>query len=109
MKKRMYLIQCMFLLIMGAILLILTFTLEEKSRWLDIAKIFYFVFVFLFQLGWFIINKNKKIENVNDEEIKKLLQEGRKKEAIEKIMKDSNCGLLKGILYVGNLEAHKKV
>lgn len=104
MKRRLYLIQCVFLLIIGVVLVILTFTVKEKNNWLEISKLLYFVFNILFQVKSFVLNKNEKIDNVDDEEIKRLLKEGKKVDAIKKIKEDNKCSLLNAIFYVGDIE-----
>ena len=65
--------------------------------------------VIFLQIWGFILNKTEKIENVNDEEIKQLLQAGKKKDAIKKVFEDSKCGFLKAIFYVGDLEKNLNI
>ena len=106
MKKKTLLILTAFLIITGIIILILSFTIEGKPIWFEITRSLYWIIAFSFQLGLYRVNKNEKIENVDDEEIKQLLQEGKKKEAIEKVKESSKCSLLNAIFYVGDLESH---
>lgn len=65
MKRKLYLVQCIFLLVTGAILTVLTFTFKEKNYYLDISKTLYLIFSFLFQLENFVL-KNEKIKNIKN-------------------------------------------
>ena len=104
MKKKTLSILTTFLVITGIIILILSFTIKGNPIWLAVTRILYGIIGFSAQLGWYMLNKKEKIENVNDDEIKQLLRGGKKKEAIEKVVRDSKCGLLNAIFYVGDLE-----
>lgn len=104
MNKKFYSVQCLFLAIIGIILLILSVTTKDRLAWLDHAKNLYWVLAILVQLEWFVIEKKKKVENMDDQAKKKLLNENKKEDAITKVMKDSKCGILDATIYVGELE-----
>lgn len=104
MQRKKLSILTAFLIITGIIILILSFTIQGNPIWLDVIKILYWIIGFSVQLGWYMLNKNEKIENVDDEEIKRLLKEGKKVDAIKKIKEDNKCSLLNAIFYVGDIE-----
>lgn len=94
----------LFGIITVTIILILSFTIKERPFWLDVAQVLWMILYVISQIWSFVQHKKEKIENVNDDEIKQLLRGGKKKEAIEKVVRDSKCGLLNAIFYVGDLE-----
>ena len=103
-KKTLNSIWITFGVITGIVFFILSKTIAETPFWLEVLQLLWTVMAIVLQIWGFILNKNEKIENVNDDEIKQLLRGGKKKEAIEKVVKDSKCGLLNAIFYVGDLE-----
>lgn len=93
-------------IIIGVLLLIFKFTFVERPIWFEVAEFLFIIWSTLSGIKWYLSDKNKKIDNVNDDEIKQLLQEGKKKEAIERVKENSKCSLLNAIFYVGDLENH---
>lgn len=103
-RKTLNSIWITFGIITGIIILILSFTIKERPFWLDVAQGLWTILYVVSQIWSFVQQKKEKIENVNDDEIKQLLRGGQKKEAIEKVVRDSKCGLLNAISYVADLE-----
>ena len=91
------------LMICGLVLLILNVTLFKDIDWLGLTTTVIYIFVLL--IDWAIWNIDEKIKNVNEEELKQLIKNGKKSDAVKKIRKDNKCSLLSARLYVADLEA----
>ena len=100
MKLRVWL-NC-FLIFYCVALLVFMFSTDERPFWYDVAS--FLPVIVLSAQSWYYWRKEQKIENVDDNEIKALLKDGQKKEAILKIREDGQCGLLSAIIYVRELE-----
>ena len=91
-----------FLIFYCVALLVFMFSTEARPFWYDVAS--FLPVIVLSAQSWYYWRKEQKIENVDDNEIKALLKNGKKKEAILKIREDGQCGLLSAIIYVRELE-----
>lgn len=100
MKLRVWL-NC-FLIIYCVALLVFMFSTDERPFWYDVAS--FLPIIVLCAQSWYYWRKEQKLESVNDNEIKVMLKENKKKEAILKVREDGRCGLLSAIIYVGELE-----
>ena len=100
----------LFIIIGIVILAALIFTPAPVviCSWLDIVRDVFIFMVLIFNVLCLREYQNEKIENVDDEEIKRLLKKGKKVDAIKKIKEDNKCSLLKAIFYVGDIEKSLK-
>lgn len=100
MKLRVWL--NLFLIVCGVVLVFFIFSTAERPFWYDVAS--FLPVIALCAQSWYYWRKEQKLESVDDNAIKALLKDGKKKEAISKVREDGGCGLLSAIIYVGELE-----